>query len=138
MKINKNGFTLIEVLIATLILAVAIISVNAAFKQFSVYKQKMNKYKNIYTTTLSIKDMIENKELKDNIQDTGIMNGLNFSYKVKLVSKNRNHSLEEGEGNTGAFEIYLYKINLTVENKEYTFFKTQYRKIIPSEGNLIQ
>ncbi len=138
MKINKNGFTLIEVLIATLILAVAIISVNAAFKQFSVYKQKMNKYKNIYTTTLSIKDMIENKELKDNIQDTGIMNGLNFSYKVKLVSKNRNRSLEEGEGNTGAFEIYLYKINLTVENKEYTFFKTQYRKIIPSEGNLIQ
>ena len=138
MKINKNGFTLIEVLIATLILAVAIISVNAAFKQFSVYKQKMDKYKNIYTTTLSIKDMIENKELKDNMQDTGIMNGLNFSYKVKLVSKNRNHSLEEGEGNTGAFEIYLYKINLTVENKEYTFFKTQYRKIIPSEGNLIQ
>ncbi len=138
MKINKNGFTLIEVLIATLILAVAIISVNAAFKQFSVYKQKMDKYKNIYTTTLSIKDMIESKELKDNMQDTGIMNGLNFSYKVKLVSKNRNHSLEEGEGNTGAFEIYLYKINLTVENKEYTFFKTQYRKIIPSEGNLIQ
>ncbi len=129
MKINKNGFTLIEVLIATLILAVAIISVNAAFKQFSVYKQKMDKYKNIYTTTLSIKDMIESKELKDNMQDKGIMNGLNFSYKVKLVSKNRNHSLEEGEGNTGAFEIYLYKIDLTIENKEYTFFKTQYRKL---------
>jgi len=136
MKINQKGFTLIEVLIATLILAVSIISVNAAFKQFATYKQKMDKYKNIYVTTLSLKDMIESKNLKDNMQDKGTMNGLEYSYKVKLVNKMRNHSLEETEGNTGNFEIYLYKIHLTVGNREYNFFKTQYIKLNEFGGTL--
>ncbi len=136
MKINQKGFTLIEVLIATLILAVSIISVNAAFKQFAVYKQKMEKYKQIYTTTLSLKDLIENKELKDNLQENGVLNGLKYSYKVKLINKIRNHSLEETEGNTGNFDIYLYKIYLTVENKEYEFFKTKYKKLSEFEGRL--
>jgi prepilin-type N-terminal cleavage/methylation domain-containing protein len=130
MKIkNQKGFTLIEVLIATLILAVSIISINAAFKQFSVYKQKMDKYKKIYITTLSLKDMIENEDLKDNIQESGILNGLKYSYKVKLINKIRNHSLEETEGNTGDFEIYLFQITLNIDNKEYRFFKTKYVKV---------
>ncbi len=136
MKNNQKGFTLIEVLIATLILAVSIISVNAAFKQFSVYKQKMDKYKNIYTTTLSLKDKIENENLKDNLQEKGVLNGLEYSYKVKLISKMRNLSLEETEGNTGNFEIYLYKIELTVGSRNYSFFKTQYVKLSGFEGEL--
>ena len=137
MKKNK-GFTLIEVLLSLIILTVAIVSVNAAFKQFVTYKEKFNKYKRIYRTTLSIKDMIDNKELVDGDTYYGELNGMKYEYTVHLVRKNRN--FEEGEvsrgGNTGDFEIYLFRVDLDVEGKKYSFYETKFKRIKAFKGGL--
>jgi len=137
MKKNK-GFTLIEVLLSLIILTVAIVSVNAAFKQFVNYKQKLEKYKKIYRTTLAIKDYIESKELVDGVTEYGELNGMKYSYSVKLVSKNRN--FEEGEasrgGNTGDYELYLFKVTLDVEGRIYQFYETRYKKLRGFGGGL--
>ncbi len=137
MKKNK-GFTLIEVLLSLIILTVAIVSVNAAFKQFVEYKSKMEKYKNIYMTTLSIKDMIESKELKNGYTETGELNGLKYKYSVELIASKRNVTSSEDIENQeqleeGSFEVYLYKITLHIDNKKYEFYKTQYKKVINLE-----
>ncbi len=135
MKKNNSGFTLIEVLLSLIILTVAIVTINAAFKQFVEYKAKMEKYKNIYLTTLSIKDMIETKELSNGLSEAGELNGLKYKYSVKLVAKGKNTVSSEdveSRGKTaegGSFEIFLYKITLEVENRKYEFFKLQYKKI---------
>jgi prepilin-type N-terminal cleavage/methylation domain-containing protein len=135
MKKNNSGFTLIEVLLSLIILTVAIVTINAAFKQFVEYKAKMEKYKNIYLTTLSIKDMIETKELSNGLSEAGELNGLKYKYSVKLVAKGKNTVSSEdveSKGKTaegGSFEIFLYKITLEVENRKYEFFKLQYKKI---------
>ncbi len=128
---KNSGFTLIEVLLSLIILTVAIVTINIAFKQFTTYKIKFDKYKKIYRTTLSIKDMIETKELVDGLKEYGELNGLHYQYSVKLVNKNRN--FEEGEAsigsNIGDFEIYLFKITLLVEGRKYEFYETRYKKI---------
>ncbi len=140
MSRNNKGFTLIEVLLSLIILTVAITSINIAFKQFTTYKQRVDKYKNIYLTTLSIKDMIESKNLSDGLAGSGELNGLKYSYTVKLIDKGANitgYSEETKTIEEGSFEVYLYKINLKVENREYSFYKTQYKKVksvgIPGE-----
>ncbi len=129
---NNRGFTLIEVLLSLIILTVAVVSINAAFKQFTVYKSRFNKYKNIYMTTLSIKDLIESKKLSNNMTGSGKLNGLKYKYRVSLVAKGNTVSTdEESQGSIGKgnFELYLYKIDLQVENKKYSFYKTEYKKV---------
>lgn len=131
MKMNNKGFTLIEVLLSLLILVVAIVSINASFKQFVMYKSKMDKYKNLYMTTLSIKDKILSQKLTDNLAGSGELNGIRYSYKVSLAAKGYNieSDTETSTIGKGKFEIYLYKIDLKVGNKNYTLYKTQYKKV---------
>jgi len=122
---KNRGFTLIEVLVSTVILAVAVISVSAAFKQFAEYRMKAEKYKNLYMTVLSLKDMIESKPLKNRQYGDGKINGLRYNYRVSLVSKGRSLTIE---GEQSSFEIYLYRIDLSVEGRTYSFYKTLYKK----------
>ncbi len=131
MKMNNKGFTLIEVLLSLIILVVAIVSINAAFKQFVMYKSKMDKYKNIYMTTLSIKDMIISKKLTENTAGSGELNGIKYSYKVSLAAKGFTveSDTETSSIGKGNFELYLYKIDLKVGNKKYTLYKTQFKKV---------
>ncbi len=122
---KNRGFTLIEVLVSTVILAVAIVSVSAAFKQFAEYRMRAEKYKNLYMTVLSLKDMIESKPLKNKQYGDGEINGLKYNYRVFLVSKGKGLTVE---GQQSPFEIYLYRIDLNVEGRTYSFYRTLYKK----------
>lgn len=129
---TNKGFTLIEVLISLFILVVAAVTVNAAFKQFTVYKSKTKHYENHYITVLSLKDMIENQDLAEKQNRVGKLNGLDYKYEVIEIDKRRNYmpgETEEIGGNNGAFELTLFKIRLSVEDKEYEFYKTLYKKL---------
>ncbi len=138
MKMNNKGFTLIEVLLSLIILVVAIVSINAAFKQFVMYKSKMDKYKNIYMTTLSIKDMILSKKLSENTAGSGELNGIKYSYKVSLLAKGFNveSDTESSSIGKGNYEIFLYKIDLKVGSRNYVLYKTQFKKVNDFEINI--
>ncbi|MFA7403360.1 MAG: prepilin-type N-terminal cleavage/methylation domain-containing protein [Pelobacteraceae bacterium] len=128
---RSSGFTLVEVLVATLIMVVSIVTVTAALRQFSINREQLRRYEQLHTTTLSLRDKIMGETLSDNRQDKGILNGLSYSYSCRLEQSANNYLfVEDGalSGNNGPFSIMLFKVNLEVGGKTFEFYKTQYKK----------
>ena len=131
----KRGFTVIEILIAMMILFVAIGFVNISIKAFNNYQRKSEIYQNFYITALSLKDFMESKTL-DKKSYNGILNGINYKISVKEISRQKNYiiNLEQARGgNDGNFFITLYQLNMSLINKNivktYSFYLTK-QKII--------
>ncbi len=128
---SNRAFTLIEVLVASIIMFFAILTVNAAFKQYASYKIKQQKYENIYISALSLIDKIENEKLDSFTYDTGKINGLEYTVKAKRIAAKRNYTYgfsAKETGNKGRFLITLYKVEINIANKKFVFYKTQYRR----------
>ena len=128
---NHKGFTLVEVLIATLIMVMSIVTVTAAIRQFAVHREKLRSYEQLYTTVLSLRDRIMNDTLRDDLRESGTLNGLAYSYQSRLVESANNYVLGEEDnqgGNNGPFNVTLFEVNLAVEGKNVQFYKTQYKK----------
>jgi type II secretory pathway pseudopilin PulG len=125
---NDNGFTLIEVLVATLIMVVSIVTVTAAIRQFAIHREKLRSYEQVYTSVLSLRDRIMNETLKENDKQTGTFNGLPYSYDCRLVESANNYVYGDNAGNNGLFQVMLFKVNLEIEGRDFEFFKTQYKQ----------
>ena len=126
---TERGFTLIEVLVAVLILATVISSLNAAFKQYVNYRAKITSYETLYLSVLSLKDYLSRLSFIDQDHGSGAINGLEYRYQIVQQSKTQNYvtGMTEGEtGNQGAYEIALYKITVVIAEKSFVFFQTQY------------
>jgi len=131
MRSNK-GFTLIEVLVASIILFFSILTVNAAFKQYASYKLKQQKYENIYISVLSLINKLENKQLNMFTYYSGEINGFKYTARAKRVAQSRNYIYglsPKDSGNKGIFLVTLYKIKIKMANRTFTLYKTQYRRI---------
>jgi Tfp pilus assembly protein PilV len=124
---DNNGFTLVEVLVATLIMVVSIVTVTAAIRQFTIHRQKLRSYEQVYTSVLSLRDRIMNRSLKENDEESGEFNGLTYRYQCTLAESANNYVYGDQAGNNGSFQVMLFKIDLEVEGRKYEFFKTQYR-----------
>jgi hypothetical protein len=119
------------VLIATLIMVVSIVTVTAAMRQFSINREQLRRYEQLYSTTLSLRDKIMGETLTDNRQDKGIFNGLDYRYTCRLEQSANNFVFgdeQEQTGNNGPFSIMLFKVSLEVGGKTFEFYKTQYKK----------
>jgi type II secretory pathway pseudopilin PulG len=129
---NRNsGFTLVEVLVATLIMVVSIVTVTAAMRQFSTNREQLRRYEQLYTTTLSLRDKIMGETLTDNRQDKGVLNGLDYRYTCRLEQSSNSYVFNEDgaqSSNNGPFLIMLFKVSLEVGGKTFEFYKTQYKK----------
>ncbi len=128
---NNHGFTLIEVLIATLIMVLSIVTVTAAIRQFSLQRLKLVEYEAICGNVLSLRDNLMNRTLSNNLRESGKLNGSDYHFHCSQVESSYSYvyDAEMGGGtNTGYFIITLYKIKLETEGKEFEFFKTQYKK----------
>ena len=122
---------MIEVLIATLIMVMAIVTVTAAVRQFTLQREKLSHYEHLYASVLSLRDRIMNDTLRDNLQNNGSLNSLEYSYRCKLVESANNYvfgEMPELSGNKGSYKIMLFRVNLSVGGKEFEFFKSQYKK----------
>ena len=109
----------------------SIVTVSAAMRQFSINREQLRRYEQLYTATLSLRDKIMGETLSDNSQNKGTLNGLDYSYTCRLEQSANNYVLGEDEtqsGNKGAFLITLFKVNLEVGGKNFEFYKTQYKK----------
>jgi hypothetical protein len=119
------------VLVATLIMVTSIVTVTAALRQFSINREQLRQYEQLYTTTLSLRDKIMGETLTDNRQGKGVINGLDYRYICHLEQSTNNYVLGEDEtqnGNKGPFLIMLFKVSLEVGGKTFEFYKTQYKK----------
>lgn len=128
---RSSGFTLVEVLVATLIMVVSIVTVTAAIRQFTINREQLRRYEQLYTTTLSIRDKIMGETLIDNSQDKGTLNGFDYRYTCRLEQSANNYVYAEDpehDGNKGPFTMMLFKVNLEVGGKAFEFYRTQYKK----------
>ena len=117
----KKGFTVIEILIAMMILFVAIGFVNISIKTFNTYQRKSETYQNFYITALSLKDWISSQSLeKESYQ--GTMNGIEYKFNIIALVKRKNYvfNMELGAGNYGDNLITLYKIEMLLNDKVRT------------------
>ena len=132
----KKGFTVIEILIAMMILFVAIGFVNISIKAFNDYQRKSEVYQNFYITALSLKNQMDMNPL-DRPSYKGTLNGINYIITKKEILKQKNFiiSFDNDTGNTGDFFITLYQLKMTLKDeirtKEYTFYLTRQRREHP-------
>lgn len=125
--LSNKGFTLIEVLVATIILFVSILTVNIAFKQYTAYKLKQEKYENIYISALSLMNKIENEKISGFFYKNGKINGIEYTIRAKRAASNRNYIYDEMMGgNNGFFLLTLYKITIEMAGKKFVLYKTEY------------
>jgi hypothetical protein len=123
------------VLVATLIMVVSIVTVTAAMRQFSVNREQLRRYEQLYTATVSIHDKIMAEALTDNSQAKGTLNGLEYRYACHLEQSANSYVYGEDaaeSSNSGPFSIMLFKVTLDVGGKEFEFYKTQYKKRLPN------
>lgn len=132
----RRGFTIIEILIAMMILFTAIVFVNISIKAFNNYQRKSEVYQNFYITALSLKDWIATDPL-DKREYKGKMNGIAYKIEVKeLINKNNYiFNFDTPSGNYGDFLITLYRVTLLLSiaqrEKEYSFFLTKQKRVTP-------
>jgi len=132
----KKGFTVVEILIAMMILFVAIGFVNISIKAFNSYQRKSEAYQNFYITALSLKDLMEIKVLDKQESYRGVLNGIDYLISIEEVSRKKNYiiNLEQSVGgNDGNFFIILYHLKMRLKEgsriKNYSFYLTR-QKII--------
>lgn len=125
---TDNGFTLIEVLIAMLFLTMATLTVNAAFKQFVGYQDKMSHYEKIYTTVLTLRDQLSLAPLVPGQERGGILNDLEYQYTVKQIDQRDRFKTgldSEQENTVGGSGLSLFKIILVADGHTFEFLQTR-------------
>ena len=132
----KKGFTVIEILIAMMVLFVAIGFVNISIKAFNSYQRKSEAYQNFYITALSLKDLMETKSLDKQKSYRGTLNGIEYLISIKEISRQKNYIIDLEQtvgGNDGNFFITLYLLEMRLSDKSrvknYSFYLTR-EKII--------
>ena len=129
---SNRGFSLIELLIALIIITSAIITLNSIYKQYSSLRQKQSKYELIYISVLSLKDKLESIDLSRTFILNGTINGLKYTAKVKRVAQRRSFTFDFKKdiwGNFGKFSMTMYKITINMVGKQFEFYETQFKKI---------
>jgi len=131
----KKAFTIVEILIAMLILFMAIAFSSMGIKAFNKYQKQSKKYQLIYVTSLSLKDEMESlKEFKSS-QYRGKLNGVKYVIKVKKLLSKQNFIIDkDGIGrNNGDFMVTLYRLKITLNiqetEKSYSFLLTKQKRI---------
>ncbi len=128
---SSKGFTLIEVLIAFIILMISISVATAAYKEYRIVVQKQKKAERMFIAAISLMNKL--KSMKVNLrmnEQEGKFNGLSYKIKVKRIAAKRNYIyFFNKRGNKGNFLITLYKITLTVGNKNFILYKTQFQRL---------
>ena len=135
MNRSKKAFTIVEILIAMLILFMAIAFSSMGIKAFNKYQKQSKKYQMIYITSLSLKDeMASLKEFKT-FQYRGTLNGIKYIIKIKKLLNKQNYIIDkDGTGrNSGDFMITLYRLRITLNiqgtEKSYSFLLTKQKRI---------
>ncbi len=120
---KQHGFTLIEVMVATLLLALGTLAVSAAYKQYVHYRWRMEQAQNHYATALSLRDQLATASEPFPANGRGELNGLDYSYVARQVREAVHQQPLTSAGDMGTVNHHtvLYRISLTLDKREYDF-----------------
>jgi len=132
---SKKAFTIIEILIAMLILFIAISFSSIAIKAFNKYQKQSQNYQMFYVTSLSLKEKISSiKEFKSPIY-RGALNGIDYTITIEKLLNKQNYIVGvDGIGrNNGDFMVILYRLTMLLKSKtkekSYSFLLTKQKRI---------
>jgi prepilin-type N-terminal cleavage/methylation domain-containing protein len=131
-RLRKNGFTLIEVLIAMVLLSSAIVVMYSAYKQYIERTTSLRKTEQTYLTALSLKDYISTIDLFDAKELSGTLNGIPYTAVIRIAEEKNSLIFTEqtmSYVNLGQFAVTLFQVDLTTGNIPQTFYFTRYRKL---------
>lgn len=120
---RNAGFSLLEVLVATFILALVVLTINLACKQFLDVRGRMMHMENIYLSALSLKDRIESGPYTGDRTETGRINGLDYRFSVTQVAENNNYK-QGSNGRRGPYHLKLLKVEMQLAGRTYEFLTT--------------
>jgi len=117
MKKNKlrEGFAIVEVLVAFIILSMTIAVLTYSQKNFFNNIKRLENYEKFYTTVLSLKSKIDLEIRLGNKQYfTGNLNGYNYQIELQKKSEKRNLRFDEFSKlyTKGAHIYTLYEVNI--------------------------
>jgi prepilin-type N-terminal cleavage/methylation domain-containing protein len=128
----KKGFTLLEVLVAIVIVSSTIIAVFQIFSLGFETLSKLHMYENMY---LSLTNLLEDingiNDFETNKEKRGTAGGFTYEWHASPASPAQRITMVGGE--YGPYDIILYKILLRVyfssksgsnNDREFTFYKT--------------
>ncbi len=131
---NCKGFTLLEVIVALVVLVAAVISFGAAYNMYVNAQYKQELYQDVYITAISLKNLIEVKKLIDEPEGSGELNGFFYSYSSKQIKTAHNYVYPDPPnlgGNFGPFELTLYEVDFKLSKdrwkREFSFYVTQFK-----------
>ena len=135
-KVNKSkkAFTVIEILIAMMVLFTAITFSSISIKAFNTYQRQSERYQDLYVTALSLKEKMSSFLQFEKVVYKGIYNEIYYEIDIKKIIEKRNYIVaQDGIGRyDGDFLITLYnlKMKLTQGNrlKVYTFLLTKQKR----------
>ncbi len=119
----------------------AIVITTASVKNLNLFKFKKDMYEVNYTTVLSLKAMLENREFSETGgKFTGEING--YDYEILYKPKESRRTFVSGEtarntGNIGPYNMTLYDcvLNLSHERafSDYSFEILKYKEVVTNE-----
>jgi len=136
-EVNKKrkAFTVIEILIAMMVLFTAITFSSISIKAFNTYQRQSERYQDLYVTALSLKEEMSSFSQFEKSVYKGILNEINYEIGIKKLIEKRNYIVSpDGIGRyDGDFLITLYRLQMKLTQgsrlKEYTFLLTKQKRL---------
>jgi prepilin-type N-terminal cleavage/methylation domain-containing protein len=119
-----SGFTLVEVLIATLILAAAALTVQAAYGQYVKLRDRITRAEARYAAALSIRDAIATAQSPPAPSREGEWSGLPYRYEARAIGTRQRRIGSPAAVTTGRSKLHvgrLYEIELSLDGRNYAF-----------------
>ncbi len=117
---SNKGFTLIETLVALLILSMIITTLVLSYKEYITAVKKKESRKYFYISIDSLRCTIEKNVMNGTTSGSGTFNGIKYSYSSKIISEKTTldyTNLLSPQKN----KIYLVEINLKAGGKSYSW-----------------
>ncbi len=127
---KRDAFITIEAIIAFVVLTFAVLTTVSSVRTLNLYSAKKELYQDLYTSVLSVKDMIKNSPIEKKSLFEGEINGFRYKALVKKEDAKNNMLMDEFFGfSPGTYRVTLYKILLEMRKgnlvKKFSFLLTR-------------
>ena len=127
---KRSAFVTIEAIIAFVVLTFAVLTTVSSVRTLNLYSAKKELYQDLYTSVLSVKDMIKNSPIEKKSLFEGEINGFRYKALVKKEDAKNNMLMDEFFGfSPGTYRVTLYKILLEMRKgnlvKKFSFLLTR-------------